>query len=62
ARAIGMGALAWAAGDAFELLSENDMGEKVIATPVPVRSGLLIRGERHLFRIGGDAQDESSAG
>lgn len=37
--------------DGFELLSENDMGERVIATPVPIRDGLLIRGEEHLFRI-----------
>jgi len=35
----------------FELLAENDMGERVIATPVPVRDGLLVRGEDHLFRI-----------
>ncbi len=39
----------------FELLSENDMGERVIATPVPVREGLLIRGEKHLFRIESEA-------
>ena len=30
----------------FELLAENDMGERIIATPVPIRGGLLIRGER----------------
>jgi outer membrane protein assembly factor BamB len=41
--------------DGFKLLSENKMGEKIIATPVPVRNGLLIRGEQHLFRIGGEA-------
>ncbi len=40
--------------EGFKQLSENDMGEKIIATPVPVRNGLLIRGEQHLFRIGGD--------
>jgi outer membrane protein assembly factor BamB len=39
---------------AKDKIVENDMGERVIATPVPVRSGLLIRGEKHLFRIGGD--------
>jgi outer membrane protein assembly factor BamB len=37
--------------EGFELLSENSMGERVIATPVPVREGLLVRGEEHLFRI-----------
>ena len=42
-------------GEKFELLSENDMGERVIATPVPVRGSLLIRGEQHLFRAGTEA-------
>ncbi len=44
------------ADGSFELLSENPMGERVIASPVPLgnRLGdrLLIRGERHLFCIG----------
>ncbi len=35
----------------FKLLSENNMGERIIASPVPVRSRLLIRGEQHLFCI-----------
>jgi outer membrane protein assembly factor BamB len=48
--------------DGFKLLSENDMGEKVIATPVPVRGGLLIRGVEHLFRVEGGANEEQSAG
>jgi hypothetical protein len=39
---------------AKDKIVENDMGERVIATPAPVRSGLLIRGDQHLFRIGGD--------
>jgi outer membrane protein assembly factor BamB len=38
--------------DGFKQLAENDLGEHVIATPVPIRSGLLVRGEEHLFRIG----------
>ena len=37
--------------DGFELLGENDMGERVVASPVPVGGRLLIRGERHLFCI-----------
>ncbi len=37
----------------FELLAENDMGERVIASPVPVDGRLFIRGERHLFCIQG---------
>lgn len=35
----------------FQLLSENDMGERVIASPVPVAGKLLIRGEENLFCI-----------
>ena len=36
----------------FKQLAENDMGERIIATPVPIRGGLLVRGEEHLFWIG----------
>ena len=32
-------------------IQENDMGESIIATPVPLRGKLLVRGERHLFLI-----------
>jgi len=44
--------------DGCELLSENPMGEVVLATPVPIRGGLLVRGREHLFRIasGGSAE------
>ena len=38
------------------------MGEKIIATPVPVRGGLLIRGEEHLFRVGRETATAASAG
>lgn len=38
----------------FELLSEIPMGERIIASPVPVSNRLLLRGERHLFCIGAD--------
>jgi outer membrane protein assembly factor BamB len=42
--------------DGFKLLTEegNDMGERIIATPAPVRDSLIIRGETHLFRVGSD--------
>jgi outer membrane protein assembly factor BamB len=40
------------AGDKFEVLSENDMGESVIGSPVPTANGILIRGEKSLFSIG----------
>ena len=43
--------------DKFELLSENDMGESVIGSPIPGANGILIRGERHLFCV----DSESSA-
>jgi outer membrane protein assembly factor BamB len=36
----------------FELLAENDMRERIIASPVPVANRLLLRGERHLFCAG----------
>lgn len=39
------------AGDKFELLAENNMGESVIGSPVPYGSQLLIRGEKHLFNL-----------
>lgn len=35
----------------FKLLSENDMSERIIASPVPVNNKLLLRGEKHLFCI-----------
>ena len=35
----------------FELLAENTMGERVIASRVPVSNRLLIRGEQHLFCV-----------
>ena len=35
----------------FQLLAENRMEERVIASPVPVSNRLLIRGERHLFCV-----------
>ncbi len=36
----------------FALLAENDMGEQIIATPVPVANRLLLRGDKHLFCAG----------
>ncbi len=37
--------------DGFELLAENDMGESVIASPVPAGNRLFIRGQQHLFCV-----------
>ena len=39
------------ANDKFELLSENDMAESVIGSPVPALNCILIRGEKHLFCV-----------
>jgi outer membrane protein assembly factor BamB len=36
----------------FEMLAENHMDERVIASPVAVSNRLLIRGEHHLFCLG----------
>ncbi len=45
----------------FELLAENDMGESVIAAPVPVDNGLLIRGENNLFFVASPADKPTKA-
>jgi outer membrane protein assembly factor BamB len=36
----------------FKLLAENDLGEQIIASPVPVAERLFFRGDKHLFCIG----------
>jgi outer membrane protein assembly factor BamB len=38
--------------ESLEVLSQNDMGERMIASPVPVDGKLLLRGVRHLFCVG----------
>jgi len=40
--------------DGFKLLSQNKMGEPVIASPVPSANRLLIRGTETLFSISGE--------
>jgi outer membrane protein assembly factor BamB len=40
------------AGPAFELLTENDIGEKIVASPAASNGLIFIRGEKHLFCIG----------
>ncbi len=37
----------------FELLGANPMGERIVASPVPVANRLLLRGDRHLFCVAG---------
>jgi outer membrane protein assembly factor BamB len=38
----------------LEVLAENRMGERVIASPVPLSGRLLLRGEKHLVCVGTD--------
>ena len=40
-------------GDNREVLAEINMGEQIIASPVPSDGRLFLRGERHLFCVGG---------
>lgn len=40
----------------FELLSENDMGEPVIGSPVPQDNRIFIRGEKHLYCLASPGQ------
>jgi outer membrane protein assembly factor BamB len=37
--------------DGFDLLGENDMGERIIASPIALQGKLFIRGAEHLFAI-----------
>lgn len=39
------------AGEKLELIAENDMDRQLIATPVPIRGGLLVRAPDELFWI-----------
>lgn len=38
-------------GEKFEMLSENPMGEQILASPVPFDGKVLLRGEKHLFCV-----------
>ncbi len=40
------------ANDEFKLLSQNNMAESIIGSPVPASNGILLRGEEHLFCVG----------
>jgi outer membrane protein assembly factor BamB len=40
--------------DSFELKAENDMGQSIIGSPVPMGDGILLRGEQHLFYVSGE--------
>ena len=50
--------------DGFKLLTSkrgNELGERVVATPVPVRDCLLIRGDEHLFCFGAKADGPAAS-
>ncbi len=51
-REDGMVASVKVSDSGMKVLSENAMGERVAAAPVPVNGKLLIRGETHLFYLG----------
>lgn len=38
-------------GGKFELLGENAMGERIVASPTPAEDRLFVRGDNHLFCI-----------
>ncbi len=52
AREDGMVAVVKVGDSGMEVLSQNEMGERIAAAPVPVRNKLLIRGVDHLFCLG----------
>ncbi len=41
-------------GESFQLLGEHKMGERIVASPVPARNRLILRGDEHLFCISGN--------
>jgi outer membrane protein assembly factor BamB len=41
------------AGDKFEVMAKNDLGEKILATPALVDGRVYVRTENHLFAFGG---------
>jgi outer membrane protein assembly factor BamB len=43
-------------GERFELLGENPLGERIVASPVPLGDRLLLRGDKHLFCIAAPAR------
>lgn len=49
------------AGDEYELVAENEMGQAVLATPAIAGNRIFIRGVKELFCIGKPDQEGSSA-
>ena len=40
-------------GESFQLVGEHALGERLVASPVAARGRLLLRGDEHLYGIGG---------
>lgn len=51
AREDGMVFVGQVSDSGYKELAANDMGERIIAIPVPIRGKLLLRGDEHLFCI-----------
>jgi outer membrane protein assembly factor BamB len=47
------------ANDQFALLSENNMAESIIGSPIPASNCILLRGEQHLFCVGSEKSPRS---
>ena len=52
AREDGMVAVVRVSDSGMELVSQNEMGERIAASPVPVSNKLLVRGVDHLYCLG----------
>tara|TARA_R110002096_G_scaffold104771_10_gene230722 strand:- start:3338 stop:4609 length:1272 start_codon:yes stop_codon:yes gene_type:complete len=54
AREDGVLATVQISDDSMEVLSQNEMGERLAAAPVPVNGKLLVRGVEHLYCFGSE--------
>lgn len=54
AREDGMLASVKVSDTGMEVLSQNEMGERLVAAPVPIGGKLLVRGVEHLYCIGAE--------
>lgn len=48
------------AGPKFQVISENDLSERVLASYAAADGGLFIRGEKHLYRVGAEVRRDQS--
>jgi outer membrane protein assembly factor BamB len=52
AREDGVVAVVKVSDSGMETLAQNEMGERLVGAPVPVRERLLLRGAEHLYCLG----------